>query len=165
MDSEIKSINERVQEEVVDPSSSFNVFSAGFSDEKLNIPSQTRGGSSGGGSGFFSTGGYSNTGGGTITVTGCPFTPSRVSVHGSFSDSSGASVSYGSATNSSDQKYTSASGNGNSEYGSGTYLLTLRNSSGTAIKRFSFSSFTSDGVVITVPVSAGTTSYMIELFE
>lgn len=138
-------------------------YSYGFSQEQLD-PQAVRGSRSSSSSGAFFYGISHFTGSGTITVTGCPFTPSRVSVHGSFSDGGGFAFSYGSAQTTTDQGYVSSASNGNSEQGSGLYVATLRNSSGTAIKRLSFSNFTSDGVVLTAPVSAGTSYFRIELF-
>ena len=139
-------------------------YSYGFNHEPLDGSQAVRNVGSTGNSGafFYNISHFTSTG--TITVTGCPFTPSRVSVHGSFSDGGGLAFSYGSAQTTSDQGYVSTASNGNSEQGSGTYIATLRNSSGTAIKRLSFSNFTSDGVVLTAPVSAGTANFRIELF-
>ncbi len=148
------------------PDTSTPTYDYGRNQEPLDAAVAIRGGGGGaatsGGAFFYNISHF--TGGGTITVTGCPFTPSRVSVHGSFSDGGGLAFSYGSAQTTSDQGYVSTASKGNSEQGSGTYIATLRNSSGTAIKRLSFSSFTSDGVVLTAPVSAGTANFRIELF-
>lgn len=147
------------------PVASTSDYSYGFNQEPLDGSQAVRnmGGSNVSGGAFF-TGVSHTTGYGTITVTGCPFTPSRVSVSGAFSDGSGQAFCYGSAQTTSDQGYVSTASAGNSEQGTGTYIATLRNSSGTAIKRLSFSNFTSDGVVITAPVSAGTAYFRIELF-
>ena len=148
------------------PDTSTPTYDYGRNQEPLDASVAIRGvgtSSSGSGAFFYNISHFTSTG--TITVTGCPFTPSRVSVHGSFSDGGGLAFSYGSAQTTSDQGYVSTASNGNSEQGSGRYIATLRNSSGTSIKRLSFSNFTSDGVVITAPVSAGTANFRIELFQ
>lgn len=143
------------------PSTETSDYSYGFNQEPLERQA-VRGLSGASSSRFFYNVSHA-TGGGTITVTGCPFTPTYVSVNGSFSDVGGVAFCYGSATGVSDQGYVSVGSNANSEQGSGTYIATLRNSSGTSVKRLSFSSFTSDGVVLTAPVSAATTHFRIEL--
>ena len=120
------------------------------------------GGGSGGGGQVFAMNMSHFTSSGTITVTGCPFQPTCVRVAMSFSDASGFAFSEGIAKATTDQRYVATASNGNAENGN-THVGTVRNSSGTAIKRLEFSNFTADGVVLTVPVSAGTATVLIEL--
>lgn len=129
----------------------------GYSDEKMLIGAQTRGSS---GVGIFGTSITVNATGDT-TVTGCPFTPKYAIVHGFIGFAGCTSTSSGFSSGS------AGSIAGNSDGGvdsSNSYIVILRNNSGTVTHRATFSSFTSDGCVINFSTATGTAAFLVTLF-
>lgn len=129
----------------------------GYSDEKMLIGAQTRGGS-GGGSYYATATSVASTG--DKTITGCPFTPTyaRCTATRGYTTPS---ISIGCATENPGSMIGIASGNSES---TNLYFVIVRDTGGTVVSRATFSNFTSDGCVFNFSVQSGTTSLLVELF-
>jgi hypothetical protein len=133
------------------------ILEAGFQDERYNNASQVRGSSSGR---YYATSGQHVSG--DITVTSCPFAPTRITMTSKYSTGSGSSNSYGTYDGTNYNCITAAGGG---DWIQATdRVLHLYNGSGTTVKRATVSSLTSNGCVITFSVSSGTVGYLIEFF-
>jgi len=130
----------------------------GVGQQKLSQVRDIRGGSSGR---YYATVINHTAAYGTITVSGCPFTPTKAVVRGLYSDAGGASTSYGTYCNSLTNSVSNG-GSGNLD-SSTSDISILRDNSGTVVKRAAFGAFTGSGCTITFSVSTVTANYMIEL--
>lgn len=128
----------------------------GYSDEKMLIGAQTRGGA--GGSYYATATSVSATG--DKTITGCPFTPkyARCTATRGYTTPS---ISIGCATGNPGSMIGIASGSSES---TNSYFVIVRDTGGTVVSRATFSNFTSDGCVFNFSVQSGTTSLLVELF-
>jgi hypothetical protein len=130
----------------------------GVGQQKLSQVRDIRGGSSGR---YYATVINHTAAYGTITVSGCPFTPTKAVVRGSYSTAAGPSTSYGTYSGGSTNMITTAGGG---DYASSTTNISiLYDGAGTVVKRATFGAFTGSGCTITFSVSTVTANYMIEL--
>lgn len=141
------------------PDTSVPDYAYGRNQEPLDGPVAVRGLTSVSSSVFGTSITVSSTG--DTTVTGCPFTPRYAIVHGFIGFSGCTSTSSGFSSGS------AGSIAGNSDGGvdsSNSYLVILRNNSGTVTHRATLSSFTSDGCVINFSTATGTAAFLVTLF-
>ena len=130
----------------------------GYSDEKMLIGAQTRG-SAGGGRSYCTALDVSSTG--DKTVTGCPFTPTSVEVHG-FNGYTGFITACAGFANGT---VTAMAGAWDGDQESSTsYLVRLRNGSSVVTHEATLSSFTSDGCVINFSTASATASFIVVLY-
>ena len=134
-------------------------YAYGRNQEPLDAVIAVRGGATGGGLVYGTSVTHSSTG--DLTVTGCPFTPKYAIVHAFMGFSGCTTTSAGFSSGS------SGSVAGNSDGGvdsSNSFIVLLRNNSGTTSHKATFSSFTSDGCVINFSTATGTASLLVILY-
>jgi hypothetical protein len=166
MDDRYVTVSEKEPETVtVDKQSSEPVLNTstpdydyGRNQEPLDGTIAVRGGA-GGGSQYATATTRSATG--DLTITGCPFTPKyvRVDAHMGFVGCTSTSAGWSSGG------VGSISGNFDSgKDNSNSYIIILRDNSGTVTHRATLSSFTSDGCVINFSVASGTAGLLVTLY-
>lgn len=133
-------------------------YAYGRNQEPLDGPIAVRG--IGGSGSYYATSGQHVSG--DITISSCPFTPTRIAVTAKYSTASGSSNSYGTYDGTNYNCVTAAGGG--DWFQSTDRVIHLYDGSGTTVKRGTVSSLTSTGCVLTFSTSSATVGYLVEFF-